>query len=68
MTFDPASSKHQAMRTLLFELGVPDPESGEFYSQGGTVTEAAVITALTSFQNYKSRVRNATQTVINLTN
>jgi len=68
MSFDPKSNKHCAMRDLLVELGVPDPERDYFYSSGSTVTEAAISSALQALRGYKDQVRLAAQSVIDLTN
>lgn len=68
MPYDPNSNKHHVMRDLLVELGVPDPERDYFYSRGSTVTEAAVSAALQALRNYKEQVRNAAQSVIDLSN
>lgn len=42
MTYDPDSSKHNAMRELLAYLGVDDPENPNYYSTGGTVRKDAI--------------------------
>jgi len=66
MSYDPNSNKHRAMRDLLVELAVQDPERDYFYSSGSTVTEAAISAALQALRNYRAQVRNAAQSVIDL--
>lgn len=68
MTYEPNSHKHQVMKDLLIELGVPDPERDYFYSRGSTVTEAAISAALERVREYKKQVRETAQSLIDLNN
>lgn len=45
--------KHKKMYNLLEELGIPDPKKDSFYSNGGTVTEAALNAALEKVRELK---------------
>lgn len=66
MNFDQSSDKHRAMRDLLIELSVSNPKNNTYYSTGSTVTEAAIVAALSALRKYKKQVRQAAKSIVNL--
>ena len=66
MNFKQSSNKHRAMRDLLSELGVSNPENDIYYSRSGTVTKAAITAALSALREYRIQVRQAAKSKVDL--
>lgn len=66
MPFDKTSGKHRAMRDLLRELGVPNPDNDNFYSIGSTVTTESIRTALIALRGLKTQIRSVGKQMIDI--